>query len=692
MSVEVRRPPPQYFFPVLLIAAAAVTTAVFGLLGPIAGIKSGYVLLGLLFGSVVYYVHRGTQASNGYRVAPYYGQVVLGVVFLSIAAVAMAALLPFVDSSTVRTDVIIFGLPIGYTLLVLQVSERTSPDWLLSQIVALFSLDPITKVLSTDFYFGRGDIPKHVRFTELVTTTGTWRSIPEASLYSLFPGLQTLVGSVSLLSGTSEYDALVVTGIITYITVVVAAYVLARLLFDDWLLPVCVALGVTMLGPIHRYSVYFFPQSLSVGLVLVVLLSAYRFGVGSGRGGGKLLNGGPGGGYDKRLDVDPGNGHRKWFDAILSGRYLKHLLIASPIVVALWFTHHLTVVLFAPLVLCLLAVPALADRFGFEGVGRPQALPLAVWVIGSVAYWLLHGVFVQSLVNDVRMVVGQGQASTTDAGAPVVALGADVPEPLVSDAVLSLLSVGAVYNVLLVCVFSVGVLLLLTESKRYRSSAGLLTVGLLGAGLVIRTPIDLHGLVRTQLVVSVFVAFLVAVTLYLILPLSVDSIKKAGPALLLVVLLATSGPAYAADDLYGLHSGPDLWETRTTPETQKEFNAGEMEGFQLTADFAARHDLTVGTDWNSEIGLSRYRYGLPTESFAVKNGRITTDREVILYRQRWVERSVRLVPQRTSFVTLLVTDGWLDEMVQTENKVYTTGDIGMIADHTNATYVDGGGQ
>ncbi|GAA0553196.1 hypothetical protein ABNG02_03125 [Halorubrum ejinorense] len=653
MAVGIRPQVSKYFLPALLAVAIAVTTTVFEFLGPVAGIKSGYVLLGLLFASLVYYTHTpSTLVSNGLGSAPYYGQVVLGVVALSIAAVAAASVLPFADPSTVRTGAILVGLPVGYTLLVLQIGERAAPDWLLTQILALFALDPITKVLSTDFYFGRGDIPKHVRFAELVATTGTWRSIPETTLYHFFPGLQTLVGSVSLLSGLSTYDSLVATGIITYLVVVVVAYLLAGQLFDDPLLPICVALGVSALGPIHRYSVYFFPQSLAVGLALVVVLAAYRFG------------GVP--------EVRPG----------------YHLLVASPIVVALWFTHHLTVVLFAPLVFCLVAIPAIAGRVGFDDVRGLGPLPLAAWIGGSIAYWLLTGVFIQNLINDVRMVVGQGQVSDTDAGAPIVSLGAEVPEPLVGEALRSLLSVGAVYNVLLVCVFSLGALLLFERPNRYRSPAALLVVGLSGAGLMIRTPIDIHGLARTQLVVSVFVAFVVAVTLHRLLPLSSGSIRKAGPALLIVVLLATSGPASAADDLYGLHSGPDLWETRTTPETQKEFSAAEMEGFRLTASFADRNEITVGTDWNSEIGLSRYRYGLAAESFAVEEGRITTDRDVILYRQRWVDRSVRLVPERTSFVTLLISDGWFDRMVETENKVYTTGDLGMIADHSNATSVD----
>lgn len=655
MVVEVRFVMSKYYFPTLLFVAALLTITAFRILGPIAGIKSGYVFFGLLFASIVYYVNEeksSTPASAGPTVAPHCGQAVLGVVFLSIAAVAAAAMLPFADPSTVRTGAIVVCLPVGYTLLVLQISERASPDWLLTQILALFALDPISKVLSTDFYFGRGDIPKHVRFTELITTTGTWRSIPETNLYHFFPGLQTLVGSISLLSGISEYDSLVITGIVTYLTVVVVAYLLAKLLFDDWLLPICVALAVTMLGPIHRYSVYFFPQSLSVGLVLIVILAAYRS------------------------------------DPVLERGYWNHMLIASPIAVALWFTHHLTTVLFAPLVLYLVAVPVLADRLEFEGVRRPRVLPFLAWIGGSVAYWVLNEVFIRNFINDIQMVVSQTQASDTDAGAPIILLGAEIPEPLIIDAVLSLLSVGAVYNVLLVCVFSLGALLLLKDRNRYRSVAALLMVGLSGAVVMIRTPIDLHGLARTQLIVSVFVAFLIAVSLYQILPLSVGSIKKAGPTLLIIVLLATSGPAYAADDLYGLHSGPDLWESRTTPEPQKEFSAAEMEGLRLTADFAARHDVAIGTDWNSAIGLSRYRYGLPAKSFAVEDGRIKTDQEMILYRQRWGDHSLRLVPERTSFITLLISDGWLDRMVATENKVYTTGDVGMVADHRNGTSVD----
>lgn len=39
-------------------------------------------------------------------------------------------------------------------------------------------------------------------------------------------------------------------------------HILPQVLFADYLIPICVAVEVTMLGPIHRYSVYCYFQSL----------------------------------------------------------------------------------------------------------------------------------------------------------------------------------------------------------------------------------------------------------------------------------------------------------------------------------------------------------------------------------------------------------------------------------------------
>jgi hypothetical protein len=206
--------------------------------------------------------------------------------------------------------------------------------------------------------------------------------------------------------------------------------------------------------------------------------------------------------------------------------------------------------------------------------------------------------------------------------------------------------------------------------------------------MMIRIPIDLHGLSRTQLPLSVFVAFVVGAGLYRVVSTSELSPRRVLPAVLAFVLLATAGPAVVADDLYGLHSGPDLWETRTLPEPQKEFTAAEMAGFQQSSDHIERHDLAVSSDWPSSIGLSRY--GADSASFLAENGSLTSDRELLVYRQRWTEYSVRLIPDQAALVTLLVSDGWMDQLVARENKVYTTGQVGILADRADATEFRGG--
>ncbi|MFD1597917.1 hypothetical protein [Halobellus rarus] len=660
----------RLFLPAALLLALITSVTAFQLLGPVAGIKSGYILIGLLFAVVLYLAVGAREFETGWdaegigsdwksdaggrsefawfgsAVSPY--KLVLVFVCVLVAAVAAADAVPGIDASAVRTGAIVVGLPVGYSALILQLRRGVPTREFLAQAVALYALDPLTKYLSTAFYFGRGDIPKHVHYIDLVATTGTWRSIPELSFYHYFPGLQTLGGSISLLTGFPAYDSLMLTGIVTYAIVICVSYLLARLLFSAQPIALCVALGTSMLAPIHRYSVYFYPQAFAVALVLILVFLSVRY-----------------------IDAD-------------STGYVEYLLLSAPLVVALWFTHHLTVVLFVPILLCLVAIPILAERvFGVGDMIRPRIPVLAIWVLGSVQYWLAQGVFVSSLLDSVANVFSQGEIAESEAGATIEALGTEIPEPSVGEAVLSLASAGGIYNILLVCALAFGVVCIVRAPARYRRAGGFVAVGLLGSVLMLRIPIDIHGLTRIQLPLSVFVAFLVGGGIYAVVSARNVPVKRIAPGLFVFVLLATAGPAVVSDDLYDLHSGPDLWETRTLPEPQKEFTATEMESFRQSAAYAERYDVTVETDWPSSIGLSRY--GTDSEQFAVDDGRIRTEEELLLYRQRWTDHSVRLIPEQASLVTLLVSEEWLGETVRTENKVYTTGEVGLLADHSDGS-------
>lgn len=640
-----------YLLPASLLLASVVSLLTSLTLGSVVGIKSGYVFIGLLIALIVYNLSNRTTTteksitefksySRPLRISVYF------VTLFSVIVVAGVPLVTGIGSSVARAFVLLFVLPVSYALVLIQMYTKPSPKHILPQILLLFSLDLVTKVQSTDFYFGRGDIPKHVHYTDLVASTGTWRMIPETSFYHFFPGFQTLLGSVSLLTGLSPYDSLVITGICTYLVVVLAVYLLAQVLFDADLIPICIALGVTMLGPIHRYSVYFYPQALAVALISIIILAAYKYS-----------------------PVGP-------------QRYLWGLILSSPIVVSLWFTHHLTIVFFAPIILVLVTSPAVLNRIlKTESVARPQVVPLASLVVGSVIYWLYQDVFYSSLIRAfIEEITSAGAAGSADAGSRIVLLGEQIPEYTVVDAFVSLLSPGGVYNITLVAALAFSTVVLLSKPGRYRRAGGLITMGLLGSVFMIRLPIDIHGSARLQLPLSLFTAFVLGVGLRRILTNS--QIKRALPGLFVFVLLLTAGPAVAADDLYALQSGPDLWERQAVPDVQREFSDAEMESLRLSAGFIQQNDASVGTDFHTIIGLTRY--GTESESFVVQDGTIRHNEDLLMYRQRWADHSVRLTPERRSFVTLVVPESWLNGLVASENKIYTTGEVGMISDRNNS--------
>jgi len=657
-----RQPPPAvtywrrfapYLIPTALLVALATSLFIFLTLDPVIGIKSGYGFIGLLIALLVYIFNSNTTTQEGsltgfessgrpLRISVYV------ITLLSILVVAGVGLLSGTGASIARTFVLVLVLPVGYTLVMIQLHVNPLPHHALPQILSLFVLDLVTKYLSTAFYFGRGDIPKHVRYTNLIVSSGTWRTIPETSFYHFFPGFQTLVGSVSLLTGFSPYDSLVVTGICAYLVVVLVVYFLAQMLFDSDLMPICIALGVTMLDPIHRYSVYFYPQSLAVVLISIVLLIAFKY-------------------------------HRAG-----PRRYLTGLVLSAPIVVALWFTHHLTIVFFAPIIVVLTLGPIVLNRVAaLDSTVLPQVIPLASLVTGSIFYWLWQDVFYGTLIDAFYDVMTNGEAaSEADAGANIKTLGLQVPEPTVGDAFISLLSPGGVYNIVLVAALAFSAIVLLSKSSKYWRAGGPIAVGLFGSLLMLQLPIDLHGSARLQLPLSLFVAFVLGVGLYQVLTNS--QIRRALPGVSVFVLLLTAGPAVAADDLYALQSGPDLWERQPAPDPQKEFSDAEMESFQLSSGFIQQHDASVSTDWHTAIALKRY--GTESESFVIENNTIRSDKDLLMYRQRWADHSIRLIPERRSLITLVVSENWLTTLSTSENKVYTTGEVGILADRNGTSH------
>lgn len=643
------------------LAAGALTSAfAFLLLGPVVGVKSTYVLLGVGIAAVTYSYYDSdpplvTVGRIGHGSKHVYAKAVLVVALAAVAAVASARHVAGVDPTTIRALALLVGLPVGYTLVVLGIRRGRSPRLLLPQIVALFAVPPVTKIIATTFYLGKGDTPKHLYYVDLLVSNGTWQAIPLGTFYHHFPGLHSALGTIRLLTGLPSYDAFMTLGIVVYAAVVCLAYLFARLLLGDRTVALFVALAASLLAPIHTYSTYLYPQAFAVPMVLLLVYLAVRH----------------------ELTAPAG--------------LVAHTVLSGLLVVVLWFSHHLTVVLFAPILLGLVVGPPVLERVGWpdsrpdiQRVLRPRALPLVVWVTGSVLYWTTQGLFIEPFLGSVStLLAGPVLAGSSSTPVGVTGLGVSLPDASVTSAVVSLGSPSGIYNILLVCVLTLGVLAVVGRAARYRPAGGFLLVGVLGSILLLRTPVAVSGLDRIQLPLAVFVAFVVGIGIERVLTVNVRSLRRLAPGLVVVLLLSSSVAVVTGHDLAGLHSGPDLWENRSLPDGQKEFSTSEMRSFEQSAAFFETYDTRPATDWRSDIGLGRY--GVEADSIRVESDHVTMRNELLLYRDRWTAYSLRVIPERLSMRTVIVGESWMDRFVATENKVYTTGEFGMLADREDGS-------
>jgi len=645
-------------YPAFISVALLGSAVAFVLLGPIVGIKSTYVFLGLLLSGGLFYTYNRTGVSATLRPMRVPKTRVLGkgvfmFVLFAVSAVPAARSLG-VDTTIAQVTVLLFLLPLGYLALALQLRWELRSGWALAQILALFLVTPMVKYQSTGFYAASGDTPGHIYLINKVVRHGTWQEIPTTSFYHYFPGLHTLLGSASLLTGLPAYDVYMLAGMITYSVVICIAYLFGRLLFKKRMLALFIALAMSLLLPVLTHASYFYPQAAAVASALLLLLLAYR-------------------------SSTDANG------------YWAYMILAAPLVVELWATHHLTVVLFVPVILILIVVPKLIGQFGNQLNGsdaataiQPVTFPLVVWVAGSVAYWLKRDVFIDPFVDSVFGVLSGpllATGSSGDAGSqvvPVKTLGQQLPESTIDTALLSILSPSGIYNLLLVCTVSFAVITVVYRLERYRRSIPFLILGVGGSLLLLRTPIVVNGLDRTQLPLSIFIAVILGIALFRLLAEADGTVSQLAPVLAVFLLLTTSGTVAVSDEVYELHSGPDLWEGRPLPEEQFEFSQREMASFEQSSTFLRDRDAVVATDWRTQIGLERY--GTKSKSMRVSEGRIQMKANLLMYRQRWPDHSLRLIPggPPTQLITVVVNEAWLQRTVQTENKIYTTGEVGML--------------
>jgi hypothetical protein len=638
----------KVFFPACFVAVVLALSIGWWVLGPVVAIKGGYVFLGLLVAAGVYYLYDNPTWWDA-RHEMEWGLLGSGVFLLWGLALIVTEL------TGSRVLVLVGVLPVAYLLLALQIRRRVSRVWILLQTIALFLLSPITKYMSTGFYYARGDTIIHVGYIDRVMQSGTWTALPETSLYIAFPGFHSFISSISVLAEIDPYDGYILAGIVLYAMAIVGVYLLARLILNDTL-ALYVALAMTLLRPSLIYSTYFFPQAFFTVLTVIFLYILFR--------------------------------------ARVSGADRSFLMAASLLFVpSLILSHHLSIVLFLPAFVLLLTAPFVINRlssFQLNEIGTPQALPLALLIVGAGLYWLLASNFVQVLLSAVSGIVADfvflGSVQGSTGLRETVLYGMQMPE---MTAIISLQSLGSpdgIYNIILVALLALGVVTSITEQRRLVNALSVLSVGVITSAFLLRIPLGIRGLKRFGLAMSLFIAFLVGLGLYRLFTAAEVASSRAVPALVVFVLLASSAHVVAGNDMYGLHSGPDLWEMEPLPEDQQELSVGEYRGLEEAAGTLAENEVSVTTDWISRQTLERYGTEAPGRMTLEADG-IRTDNELLLYRERWSTRSQELIPDFRTFQTMVMTDQWFTEMEETESKIYTTGEVSVLRDYEGGQYV-----
>jgi len=624
----------RYFYPLSIGAVLIALAAVQQYLSTRFVIFGLYGLFGLVGGAAVYY--RTSDTSNlSYPVINDRMHAV-GVYVVTAVSLGLVAL-------TGEPLLVVLGLGLGYALVVRQLVSSPTPGRMVPQITALFLLSPTVKYLTAGQYIGHGDLLVHTRLVEDIMLGGSLEAIASAS-YNQFPGLQLLSATIASLTGLSAYDGIMLAGLGAYAIVVPAVYLVALRLTDIPVLALSVAFAVTLLDDISFYVSYAFPQSLA--MVMVVLLALLAT-------------------IAERDAV-------KW--PAVAGFGL--------VAVALSFTHHLTQLLFIPVILCATVVYALSGgtRLRDFAVSRSATLLVGAVLITTVRLlltgffgrlWRAGGLLVQG-----GLYGGYTQGLTREFGAE--------SSTTVLSAVQWLTSAYGLYIILLLMVFSVGVVGLLRATNSPPAYTALAWTGVIGAVLVFETPLSIPSLIRIRAPWLFAFAFVVGLGIYQFRR-DISSTGSLRLLFMVLIVLAAIGPLVTADNYYDL-------DPRETAQTS--FSAAEYEQLRGTASFVDATAEPTTVFWETRLVMDRYRISEDLPRASVRDDQVRIPAGHYVYRDAWADHRLTFTAASGDEFysnTVYMSDEWLDQRVDAGNQVYSAGGTGILWQPTERPLDNNGG-
>lgn len=647
----------RYFFGFVSTALLVALALVAQFVGRFTAIKGLYALIGVLLAAAIWYQLRPPSFVHESITEYEFESAEPSARLDRWGSKAVACLVASAYLATYLTDQrllpVLVASVVGFSLVLYQWMRGGVSEWLVAQVAALFTLGPVTRYLSTGLYFGSRDVLGHTRAVKLLLGTGRITSIDVAySTYSSFPALHIASASVSAVSGLPAYDSLILLGTVAYLIATLALIYLVRTLVSP---AAGVATGIVFatLSLVQTYASYFYPQAFATVIVVCFLYVLVRE------------------------------------DSVPLPLRFPLSVVSVVSVVVLSLSHHVTQILFAGIV-GVLFVPSVLARVGAGrrlGINEraPRAVPLLLALTAGLTYlsqsrFDMIPFFFQFASERAR------NPAVSDSGGirTVFGFGTEIPYQGAWAAVRSLVYVDGLYFIGLSALFVVGVVLVLTRYERYAPITGYLLLGGLGSLFVLRTPL-VNVARRLALPLSPFFSIVAGIGLVWIVS-AVGSRLRANPSIRgwvrnaavvgVVVMIAVTGPLVAADDLYGLHSGPNLWESYSTPEQQVDFSQQELRELEATVGHLGQYTsdvamLSLTSDASTWLG------GGEGSTPAISAGGIRTD-DPLVYRTKWTEHQLGVTVVSGAPGTITIADWWLQREVAASNKLYTTGMVGMI--------------
>lgn len=602
---------------------AIISSIFFFVFPPSFAIRSLYALFGAILALAIYKPHRN-KLNRAIPILKPKNCIKLEFVLVSgiiITSVYIGRIVP-----------VFVIYPIALVLLFIQVG-KVRPITLVTQGSILMTAYGLTKYISNGFYFGIGDSFGHISYISHWLTTGS----PPSNVYGQYPGYHLISTTLSYISKLPPYESAIVTVLIFNAILIPSAYLAAVRLGISKKRSIIISISMCFLPQMLFNNTFMHSQSVAAVLVILILSQMFSY---------------------------------------------NRATVLFLLIIALLITHHLT-----PLVLII----GVVGWFLLSYISQPFLIKksevadfnqILVLITCAISYWIYQGeqffttisyVWGKIIQDGFILLSGGDEASVSR----LILFGVENTRETTATAIIWLISFEGVFYTILFCLCILGAITILhTRDPVKISLAAISSIGLLA---IFPMPFSLKLLGRFSIIFSIGIALIVGYGLAELMR-SRDTPIKEGSVLLLIFLLGIGvsvSPAATvtpADDLDSNFEA-DFANNLLSIDGNHAYSNSEVSQSRSTATFLNNFSPGSSTFWTQKSFLELFNAS--PSSTRINGSEIYINRSFI-YTSSWSNER-EAVSRDTAYIrTVVFSQKCLNNLESTNNKAYTTGELGII--------------